>query len=459
MDTKQLWQATLGELELSLSKANFTTWFKSTFISSNDEDRIIIGVPNTFTKTWLEKKYHPIVLKALQKITSNKVKRVEYKVETITNVEIGDGSESIIKEEVTVFSQPVDNRIASEETIDLSGLNNKYTFENFVIGKGNELAQAAANAVTNKPGEVYNPLFIYGGVGLGKTHLIQAIGNKILEISGGKKVVYVSSEKFTNDFIQAISSNRPNQFKNTYRSADVLLIDDIQFLSGKEGTQEAFFHTFNDLHQANKQIVITSDRPPKAIPALEQRLVSRFEWGMTADIAIPDFETRLAILEAKSQEKNYKLSQEILNQLATSIQNNVRELEGALNKLIATHQLSNSKPTLESAKKILASLTAKQQKRSITPKQIINLVATFYDLELPDLLGACRKKSLALPRQIIMYLMREEIKTSYPSIGQEVGNRDHTTAMHAYLKISKAVEEDEKIKQDITLIRERLYNT
>lgn len=459
MDTKQLWQSALGELELSLSKANFTTWFKNTFISSRDDDKIIIGVPNTFTKTWLEKKYHTIILKALQKITENKIKKVEYRVET-TASEV----KNLLTEEggATVQSSPLAQEESIEkveEAIDISGLNPKYNFANFVIGKGNELAQAASQAVANKPGDVYNPLFIYGGVGLGKTHLLQAIGNKILESLPNKKVLYVSCEKFTNDFIQSISSNRPGQFKNAYRSVDILLIDDIHFLAGKEGTQEAFFHTFNDLHQTNKQIVLTSDRPPKAIPALEQRLISRFEWGMIADIATPDLETRLAILEYKCQEKNCKLDKETLNYLATTIQNNVRELEGALNKLIATHQLSNTKPTLDSAKKILATLTTRQQKGSVTPKQIINLVANFYDIDIKDLLGSCRKKSLAIPRQIIMYLMREEIKTSYPSIGQEVGNRDHTTAMHAYLKISKAVEEDEKIKQDITLIRERLYNT
>ncbi|MBU1164590.1 chromosomal replication initiator protein DnaA [Patescibacteria group bacterium] len=455
MDTKQLWQSTLGELELTLSKANFTTWFKSTFISIQEEEKIIIGVPNTFTKTWLEKKYHSIILKALQKSSENQIKRIEYKVETIP-VDATTDILGELEEEAQTQAPAVSSTI---EVVDASGLNKKYAFSNFVIGKGNELAQAAATAVATKPGDVYNPLFIYGGVGLGKTHLLQAVGNKVLENYPNKKVLYVSCEKFTNDFIQAISNNKPSQFKNIYRSQDVLLIDDVQFLAGKEGTQEAFFHTFNDLHQANKQIILTSDRPPKAIPALEQRLVSRFEWGMTADIAIPDFETRLAILEYKCFDKECKLDKETLNYLATTIQNNVRELEGALNKLIATHQLSNTKPTLESAKTILASLTSRQQKRSLTPKQIINIVTTFYDIAIEDVLGSCRKKSLAVPRQIIMYLMREEIKTSYPSIGQEIGNRDHTTAMHAYLKISKAVDEDEKMKQDVTLIRERLYNT
>jgi chromosomal replication initiator protein len=291
-----------------------------------------------------------------------------------------------------------------------------------------------------------------------KTHLIQAIGNQILQKNPNKKILYVSCEKFTSDFIKAISSNRIEKFKETYRSIDVLLVDDIQFLAGKEGTQEAFFHTFNDLHQANKQVVITSDRPPKAIPALESRLVSRFEWGMIADISTPDLETRSAILRSKCREKNYKLDDEIITFIATNIQNNVRELEGALNKIFAFHQLNGTPPTLESVKRILASVSSSQRKKSVTPKQIINLVAEFYDIKIDDVLGECRKKNLAVPRQIAMFLMREELKSSFPSIGQEVGNRDHTTAMHAHLKITQLVDEDEKINQDIKLLREKLYN-
>ncbi|MFA6410281.1 MAG: chromosomal replication initiator protein DnaA [Candidatus Buchananbacteria bacterium] len=454
MVEQKIWQATLGELELTLSRANFTTWFKNTFVSSYKDETVIIGVPNTFTKAWLEKKYHSAILKALQKITGNKVKNVIYQVET---KEKAEETEALAQatEKITVESPLPTVEIS---TINEFGLNPRYTFNTFVIGKGNELAQAASAAVAQRPGEVYNPLFIYGGVGLGKTHLMQAIGNQILKNNPNKKVLYVSCEKFTSDFIKSISGNRVEKFKDTYRSVDILLVDDIQFLAGKEGTQEAFFHTFNDLHQANKQVVITSDRPPKAIPALESRLVSRFEWGMIADISTPDLETRSAILRAKCQEKNFKLEDEIVTFIAANIQNNVRELEGALNKLIAYHQLNGMLPTLENVKKILVSVTSSQRKKSITPKQIINLVAEFFDIKIEDLLGECRKKNLALPRQIVMYLMREELKNSYPSIGQEVGNRDHTTAMHAHLKISKAIDDDEKINQDIKLIREKLYN-
>lgn len=452
MEDQKIWQATLGELELTLSRANFTTWFKSTFIAKYHNDSIIIGVPNTFTKAWLEKKYHSAILKALQKITDNRVRTVVYAVETKTDA---TNEPELIIETKEVAIPMIET---TAQAINEFGLNPKYTFSSFVVGKANELAQAASVAVANKPGQIYNPLFIYGGVGLGKTHLLQAIGNEALRLNPNRKVLYVSSEKFTNDFIKAISSNRADRFKDTYRSADLLLIDDIQFLAGKEGTQEAFFHTFNDLHQANRQIVLTSDRQPKAIPALESRLVSRFEWGMNTDISMPDMETRSAILRTKCKEKNYELTDEAITYIASQVQNNIRELEGALNKIIAHHQLNGVAPTLENIKKILASITSIQRKRSITPKQIINLVSEFYDIKVEDLLGSCRKKSWSQPRQIVMYLMREELKNSYPTIGQEIGNRDHTTAIHAHLKIAKIIDEDEKINQDIKLIREKLYN-
>lgn len=452
MEEQKIWQATLGELELTLSRANFTTWFKSTFISKYQEGSIVIGVPNTFTKAWLEKKYHSSILKALQKITDNRVKNIIYQVETKTDVV--NQAETV--EEVQEAAVPMVE--ATVQVVNEFGLNPKYTFNSFVVGKANELAHAASLAVVGKPGQVYNPLFIYGGVGLGKTHLLQAIGNEVLKKDPNKKVLYVSSEKFTNDFIKSISSNRTEKFKNIYRGADILLIDDIQFLAGKEGTQEAFFHTFNDLHQANKQVVLTSDRQPKAIPALESRLVSRFEWGMTTDISAPDLETRAAILRAKCKEKNYQLSDETITYIATHVQNNVRELEGALNKIIAHHQLSGAAPTHDNIKKILISITSIQRKRSITPKQIINLVSEFYDIKIEDLLGSCRRKIFSQPRQIVMYLMREELKNSYPTIGQEIGNRDHTTAIHAHLKISQVIDEDEKINQDVKLIKEKLYN-
>ncbi|MBU0613647.1 chromosomal replication initiator protein DnaA [Patescibacteria group bacterium] len=453
MTKEQLWQAVLGELELSLSKANFTTWFNNTFVSEFDDESVVIAVPNTFTKTWFENKYHKTIAQAIQNVTDNRVKEIKY------NVEVQKNSNSPIPTTPPLNNEKKVDSLKKKEGQEIAGgLNPLYTFDSFVVGKGNDLAKAACIATAEKPGIIYNPLFIYGGVGLGKTHLLQAVGHKAMEIYNNKKVVYVTCECFTNDFIQAVSNGKTEKFKDFYRSVDVLLIDDIQFLATKERTQEEFFHTFNTLHQARKQIVISSDRPPKAIPALEKRLISRFEWGMIADISSPDLETRAAILETKCREKGYLLDNEILSFIAATVQNNVRELEGALNRIIAHHQLNNSAPTLESTKEVLIALASSPRKGALTPKQVISTVAEFYEINIKDLTGGSRKKELVVPRQISMFLMREEIKSSYPSIGQEVGGRDHTTAMHAYTKITKEVEENEKIKQEIDLILQRLYN-
>lgn len=456
MDLQQLWQSVLGELELSISKANFTTWFKNTFVINIENDHILIAVPNAFTKTWLEKKYQKDILNAI-KNTGTLIKTIEFKVQSkpspsnqpSLNTQAQARVNTEKTEENNNFNQPINTT---------NGINPKYTFKNFVVGKGNELAHAACIAVAKKPGEIYNPLFMYGGVGLGKTHLMNAIGNEILEKFTDKKVLYVTSEKFTNEFINAVQHGETKKFKEKYRSVDVLLIDDIQFLAAKEQTQEEFFHTFNALHQNNKQIVINSDKPPKAIPALEQRLVSRFEWGMIADIGAPDLETRIAILKAKCVEKNYELNEEILRYVATTVQNNVRELEGILNKIIAFHQLNNQVPTLDSVKNIISSLSSSNRSGRVTPKQIIQTVTEYFDIKIADVIGNSRKKELVNPRQIIMYLMRQELNSSYPNIGQELGGRDHTTAMHACTKISKEIQENEKLNQDIELIKQRLYS-
>lgn len=449
MNNQQLWQAILGELELILSKAHFTTWFKNTFISETTDEEIIIAVPNAFTKTWLENKYHQQILKAAKNISGN-IKRINYRIETLNNQQ-AQVNEKIIK-------QIINTETAEPLKLNKYGLNEKYTFQNFIVGKGNELAFAAAKSVAENPGKNYNPLFIYGGVGLGKTHLMQAIGNFIANNLPHKKLFYLNSEKFTNDFVQAIKLRQIDNFKKTYRQVDLLLVDDIQFMAGKEQTQEEFFHTFNELYQNEKQIVLSSDRPPKAIPALEQRLTSRFEWGMIADISSPDLETRIAILQAKSQEKHHNLTPEITNYIATNIQSNVRELEGALNKIIAYSQLNKYEPDLEIVKNLLNSLVRVPVKSGLTPKQIINIVAGFFDITVDNLTGECRRRELVIPRQIVMYLLREELRCSYPFIGAELGGRDHTTAIHAILKISEAIKNDEKIKNDITLIRQRLYN-
>jgi chromosomal replication initiator protein len=461
MNTNELWQAVLGELELSISKANFTTWFKKTFISDVEEQAIIVGVPNMFTKAWLEKKYSKEILRSLSELTSGSIKQLTYRVEarpsSIQAIPLFEKQE--IKEEVQPapsYYQPRPTEVREVRTGEFS-LNGKYCFEAFIVGKQNELAHAAAQAVSAQPGGIYNPLFIYGGVGLGKTHLLQAVGNELIRKNPNTKILYVTCERFTNDFIGALRSNRIVEFKNRYRTVDVLLVDDIQFITGKEGTQEEFFHTFNQLYQNNKQIVISSDRPPKAIPSLEDRLVSRFECGMLADVGSPDFETRCAILDTKCQEKQYKLEREILHHVATVVQTNVRELEGALNKIIAFHQFKNTSPSLETVKPILSSFQPISTRKNVTPKQLIFTVAGYFDIHIEDLLGKSRQKRLAFPRQIVMYLMREEMKASYPSIGTELGGRDHTTAMHAYDKITNCLLEDEKLQHDLELIKQKLY--
>jgi chromosomal replication initiator protein len=462
MNTNELWQAVLGELELSLSKANFTTWFKSTFISDVEENVIIIGVPNMFTKAWLEKKYTKEILKSLQTLTNGSIRRLDYRVEArpaepqaIALFEKEEEPAPVVQPQTNYYQAPQPQ--AKEVRTGEFSLNGKYCFGTFIVGKQNELAHAAAQAVSAQPGGIYNPLFIYGGVGLGKTHLLQAIGNELLRKDPSTKILYVTCERFTNDFIGALRSNRIVEFKNRYRTVDVLLVDDIQFITGKEGTQEEFFHTFNQLYQNNKQIVISSDRPPKAIPALEDRLVSRFECGMLADVGSPDFETRCAILDTKCQEKQYNLDRDLLHYIATVVQTNVRELEGALNKVVAFHQFKNTRPTVDSVKPILSSFQPANARRSATPKQLIHTVAMYFDIQVEDLLGKSRQKRLAFPRQIVMYIMREEMKASYPSIGSELGGRDHTTAMHAYDKISNCLLEDEKLQHDIELIKQKLY--
>lgn len=469
MNTIELWQAVLGELELTISKANFTTWFKSTFISEINEHALIVGVPNMFTQNWLEKKHAKEIVKSVLEHTGGNIKHITFRVEThrvpaqVVPVAGKPESQPVFHAPEQPVQTPKDFFV-EQQTSDVQenrtgefSLNGKYCFETFIVGKQNELAHACAQAVSNQPGSVYNPLYIYGGVGLGKTHLLQAIGNELLRKNPGLRILYVTCERFTNDYVSALRAGKINDFKNRYRMVDVLLVDDIQFMGGKEGTQEEFFHTFNQLHQNNKQVVISSDRPPKAIPALETRLTSRFEQGMMADVGSPDFETRVAILESKCREKIYQVEHDILNHIASVVQTNVRELEGALNKVIAFHQFKNIRPSLDTVKPILTSFQPSSLKKNITPKQLIHTVSIYFDIRIEDLLGKSREKKLAFPRQIIMYLMREEMKSSYPSIGNELGGRDHTTAMHAYEKISECLTEDEKLQHDLELIKQRLY--
>lgn len=461
MNTHELWQAALGELELKLSKAHFTTWFRNTFITEFEPSEVIIGVPNTFTKAWLEKKYHKDILNSLQNITEKNIKRLSYRVETrATEPKPIIFEEKVEKrEEPTAPSEDFGFRTYEEEAPRGNIIINPgYTFNSYVVGKQNELAHAAAQAVAAQPGGTYNPVFIYGGVGLGKTHLLHSIGNEMLRRNGKAKVLYVTCEHFTNDFIQAVRSGRAKEFKDRYRTVDLLLIDDIQFITGKEGTQEEFFHTFNALHQENKQIVISSDRAPKAIAALEKRLLSRLEWGMLVDVGAPDLETRVAILEMKCQQKDFPLEHEILHHIASNINSNVRELEGALNKIVAYHQFKDMDPTLESIKPIISSFEVNNIRKTVSPKQIIQTVTEYFDISIPDVLGKSREKRLAFPRQIVMFLLREEMKISYPSIGSELGGRDHTTAMHAYSKIAKLLKEDDQLQRDMELIKQKIYS-
>ncbi len=462
MTNHEIWQAVLAEFELKVTKANFSTWFKNTGIAEYNSGHITICVPNTFTQSWLGKKYHTDLIKSIERITGKPVKKIDYRVENVKNIKEQECVNQGNTPTGNTFSPPSQSfSLPQEETRRSAGsqfgLQPKYTFDTFIVGKNNELAHAASQAVAARPGEAYNPLYIYGNVGLGKTHLIQAIGHAMLEKNPSTRILYVSSEKFTNEFVTAVKEGRAKEFKDRYRNVDLLLIDDIQFIGGKEQTQEEFFHTFNELHQQGKQVVLTSDRPPKAIPSLEDRLRSRFEWGMIADIAPPDLETRVAILQVKCQEKNFFLAQDLLQLIATSVQSNIRELEGALNKIMVFHQLKNTPASKESVKAILATLETQNAKKSVTPREIIHIVAKYFDIQEHDLEGKSREKKLSFPRQIIMYLLRCELNMSYPNIGQELGGRDHTTAIHADSKIKKELETDAKLKQDIELIKQQLY--
>lgn len=460
----ETWQTVLAELELSISKANFITWFKNTGIISQEAGQVIVCVPNAFTRAWMEKKYHQLIVKSLERITGKPVRKLEYKIDSIKNIPEQSDAVAVVTPEnmptpTEVSPAPQSYHHYNAPTNNNGGftVNPKYTFESFVVGKGSELAYAAAQAVVDRPGVAYNPLFVYGGVGLGKTHLIQAVGNELLKKNPATQIMYVSAEKFSNDFIHSIKDRTAKDFQTRYRHIDLLLIDDIQFIAGKEGTQESFFHTFNELHQANKQVILTSDRPPKAIPALEDRLKSRFEWGMIADISAPDFETKVAILAKKCTEKNFQMPEKILQAIASNNQTNIRELEGALNKIIVYHQLKNTPPTIESVKSLLSSLVNFSAKQLLTPSQLIDTAGQFYSLNREDILGKNREKKISLPRQVIMFLMREELKMSYPAIGDELGGRDHTTAMHAHEKIARESESDLKLKQEIDLLRQRMY--
>jgi chromosomal replication initiator protein len=445
MEKEELWQAVLAQVQLLISQANFSTWFKNTYISSIENDKVFISTPNSFVKEWLDQKYKKMILKIIKEL-DGKIKEVNFLVgkTEIKNFKNPAFSSSSSQLEFAEFK-------VSKET----NLNPKYRFENFVVGSFNELAYAAAKAVCENPGYVYNPLFIYGGVGLGKTHLLEAIGNEIIKSFPRKKVKYLPSERLVSQIVNAIRKKEIENFKNGICNLDVLIVDDVQFLSGKEKTQEEFFHIFNALYEKNKQIVLSSDKPPRAIQFLTERLKSRFEGGMIADISQPDFETRMAILKEKCNEKGVNFEEDILSFIASNITQNIRKLEGALNRLANYQKINNKSPGLETVKILLKDVLTPQNK-VVTPRKIIQVIADFFDLKEKDLLSKTRKKEIVKPRQIAMYLLRKELKNSFPSIGRKFGGKDHTTVIHACEKIEKELEKNEILAQEINLIKDRI---
>lgn len=448
MNKDEIWQAVLAQIQLMISPANFATWFKNTKIASLKEDRVVISVPNSFAKEWLEQKYNKIIFKILHSLNVN-IKELEYQV--------GKAGLKVFKKISPPIYETGQLGFPELEVDKKTNLNPRYTFANFVVGAFNELAHAASSAVVKNPGEVYNPFFVYGGVGLGKTHLLQAIGNEIVKNFPKRKVKYIPTEKFVSEVITSIKNHQIEKLKSFYQTFDVLIIDDVQFLAGKEKTQEEFFYTFNSLYEKNKQIVLSSDRPPKAIPSLTERLRSRFEGGMIADISYPDLETRLVILKTKSQERGVNFTEEILNYIASNIKRNIRELEGALNILVAYQKLNNNPPDLQTTKSLLKNLISSPNK-IINAKKIIKSVAEFYDLQEKEILSNSRKREIVKPRQIAMYLLKEELKSSFPFIGRKLGGKDHTTAIHAYEKITKELEKNENLLEEIKLIRQRIFS-
>ena len=445
MNNEDLWGAVLAQIQLNISQANFNTWFKDTKISSMDGPEVTISVPNSFAKEWLENKYNKIILKTINETNGDRIRRISY---YINNKEV--------KPLKKYSNNPVNSSQLefTEFKIDKNtNLNPRYVFANFIVGSFNELPHAAAQAVAQNPGTLYNPLFIYGGVGLGKTHLIQAIGNEISQNLPNKRIKYISVEKFTSEVVSSIRNKSMEEFKAKYRDIDILIIDDVQFLSGKEKTQEEFFHTFNVLYENNKQVIISSDRPPRSIQALAERLKSRFEGGMITDVSHPDTETRIAILKTKAQEKGVNFPEDVYLHIAANVQNNIRELEGALNKLVAHQKLSNQIIDLNKATSLLKN-TFRPSSNIATPKKVIQAVSQFYDLKEKDLTGLSRKKEIVKPRQIAMYILRKDLKCSFPFIGQKLGERDHTTAMHSCDKIGKEITNNENLKEEIELIKQ-----
>lgn len=450
IDYEKLWKDALVEIELNVSRANFITWFKNTSINKEENGAIFLNVPNTFVKEWLSGKYHKFILRAINNLYPS-VRSIEY---------------SIVPQSVSLSKNravPITTPLNTEEQLGFNefyidreaNLNPKYTFDSFIVGSFNEVAHAAALAVIKGFGNVYNPLFIYGGVGLGKTHLLQAIGNKAKELDPDMKIHYLTSEKFASDFINAVQNKNIYDFKEKYRRYNLLIIDDIQFFSEKLKIQEEFFHIFNTLYERNNQLVFSSDRSPKHIIGLEERLRSRFEGGMMVDISKPELEARIAILKTKAETKGFLVDQDVIEYIASAIQENIRELEGALNSIVGQSKIRGKILSINEVKEILKK-NAKPVK-TITFTEIIKTVSSFYEINEKSLFEKTRKKEIVKPRQIAMYLLREDLNISYPYIGQKFGQRDHTTVIHAYRKVERSLKKDDKLSEEIENIRGILY--
>jgi chromosomal replication initiator protein len=458
MQQAGLWQAVLGEIELSVSRGNFMTWFKNTELSSISDDSVVIAVPNIFIKQQLERKYNDLLTEVMKKNGIENV-TIVYKIATVSSGRKTEEEPMLTSPSpATSANSPAAQTTPSRTSLAHSyrqGLNDRYTFDNFIVGSGNELAFAACQSIAVTPGTKYNPLFLYGGVGIGKTHLIQAVGNAVRANNPNAKVLYISSEQFVQELVDAIRFKKTADFASHYRTTDVLIVDDVQFIAGKEKMQEEFFHTFNALHQANKQIILTSDKPPRDIGALEDRLRSRFTWGMSIDMQIPDFETRCAIVQTKAHNQEVELPNDVVEYLANNIQTNIRELEGALNQLLAFCEMRALDPSLGIATSLLG--ISKTRPKHLSAKQIIERTARHFQIPVEDIVGPKRDKDIVVPRQIAMYILRSELHLSVPKIARELGRKDHTTAIHSVEKIEKEARMDSSIRTAISEIKDRLY--
>jgi chromosomal replication initiator protein len=461
MDVKQVWRAALGELQVSLSPANYETWLRDTQLVDVDEQRFRIAVPNGFAKDWLESRYRSLISQTLARIVGYSV-QVEFVIGSNAPVATDDADGATERPDRPTAGSGDTQHVRVEATRvggegGATSLNPRYTFNNFIVGSANRLAHAASLSVAERPGHAYNPLFLYGGVGLGKTHLMHAIGNQVIARFPRKRVVYATSEKFTNEFITSIQQGKIDEFRTRYRRIDLLLIDDIQFIADKERTQEEFFHTFNAIHEDGKQIVLSSDRPPKGILTLEERLRSRFEWGLIADLTAPDLETRIAILRAKAEEGAVPIGSDVIEFIARKVVSNIRELEGALNRIVAYASMGAMPISIELAQAVLSNVLYNPKKRQVTPERIARVVSDYYSVPMDVLQGKKRDKAIVMPRQVAMFLMREETDVSLLRIGAELGGRDHSTVLHACDKINREVAVNDDLRREIAAVREAIY--